>query len=433
LSRHWVTVADSLICYPREQLGNTMARLTAKTVENAKPRTTRVETPDDGCRGLYLIVQPSGRKSWAVRYRFNGKSKKLTLDRIDTLAAARKAATDALHELELGHDPAAKKFEAEASGRAATAARARDLIESLAAEFIVKHAKKRTRESTWRETERIFAKELLPVWRGRTVHDVTRRDVIDLLERIAEDRPIMANRVLAAVRKFFNWMAARDIIKASPCVGVEPPGEVKSRDRWLTDDEIKTLWLACEGEHSPFGPFVKMLLLTGQRRNEVAGMRWSELDLNGLVWTLPASRTKNGVEHVVPLSTQVFAIVSSMPRIADSKFVFTIAGDSHIGGFDRVKTRLDARMQLATSWVFHDLRRTAISGMARLGVDLAVIERTINHTSGTFAGVVGIYQRHDFAAGKRAALQRWANHIDELVHGAPTEKVVRGQFGRGGA
>jgi integrase len=401
-----------------------MARLTAKTVENAKPRATRVETPDDGCRGLYLIVQPSGRKSWAVRYRFNGKPKKLTLDRVDTLAAARKAATDALHELELGHDPAAKKFNAEAISRTAAAARARDTIESLAAEFIVKHAKKRTRESTWRETERIFAKELLPVWQGRPVHDITRRDVIDLLERIAEDRPIMANRVLSAVRKFFNWMAARDIIKVSPCLGVEPPGEVKARDRWLTDEEIKVLWLACEGEHSPFGFFVKVLLLTGQRRNEVAGMRWSELDMDNRTWTLPGSRTKNGVEHVVPLSAQVFAIISSMPRIADSKFVFTIVGHSHIGGFARLKTRFDASMKLAQPWVFHDLRRTAISGMARLGVDLAVIERAINHTSGTFAGVVGIYQRHDFAAGKRAALQRWADHIDAIVRGEPAGKVV---------
>ena len=407
--------------------------LTAKKIESIKPADVRQEIADGGCRGLYLVVQPSGRKSWAVRYRFQGKPRKLTLDGVVSLAEARKAATGALAELERGHDPAAKKFDAEATSRKAAEARARDTIESVAAEFLSKHARKKTRESTWRETERIFAKELLPVWRGRTVHDVTRRDVIDLLERIAEDRPIMANRVLAAVRKFFNWTVARDILKFSPCVGVEPPGEVKSRDRWLTDDEIKTLWLACEGENSPFGPFVKMLLLTGQRRNEVAGMRWSELDLNGLVWTLPASRTKTGVEHDVPLSTQVFAIVSSMPRIADSKFVFTIGGDSHIGDFNRVKTRLDARMQLATSWVFHDLRRTAISGMARLGVDLAVIERTINHTSGTFAGVVGIYQRHDFAAGKRAALQRLANHIDELVHGAPTEKVVRGQFGRGGA
>jgi integrase len=212
-------------------------------------------------------------------------------------------------------------------------------------------------------------------------------------------------------------------------MGVEPPSEIRSRDRWLTDEEIKNLWQACEGEPSPFQPFVKVLLLTGQRRNEVAGMRWSELDLNGRVCTLPPSRTKNGVEHTIPLSTQVFQIIELMPRIADSDFVFTIAGDSHIGGFARLKTRLDSTMQLAAPWVFHDLRRTAISGMARLGVNLAVIERTINHTSGTFAGVVGIYQRHDFAVGKRDALQRWADHIDFVVTGKPVGKIVRGRFG----
>ena len=398
--------------------------LTAKKIESIKPADVRQEIADRGCRGLYLVVQPSGRKSWAVRYRFQGKPRKLTLDGVVSLAEARKAATGALAELERGHDPAANKFDAEATSRKAALARERDTIESVAAEFLLKHARKKTRESTWRETERIFAKELLPVWRGRTVHDVTRRDVIDLLERIAEDRPIMANRVLAAVRKFFNWTVARDILKFSPCVGVEPPAEPRSRDRWLTDDEIKTLWQACEGEHLPFSPFVKLLLLTGQRRNEVAGMRWSELDVGGREWTLPPPRTKNGERHVVPLSTQVLQIIEAMPRIADSDFVFTVAGDSHIGSFARVKTRLDAMMQPAVPWVFHDLRRTAISGMARLGVNLAVIERVINHTSGTFAGVVGIYQRFDFAADKRIALQRWADHVEGIVKGVSADKVV---------
>src|SRR6266540_448930 len=197
-----------------------MAKLTAKSVESIKPGATRREMPDAGCRGLYLIVQPSGRKSWAIRYRFEGRPKKLTLDGAPTLAAARKAATDALHELAQGRDPAALKFEAKATAEKATAARAADTVDQLAALFIERHAKKKTRQNSWRQTVHVFDDIVLPAWPGRTVHDIKRRDIIEVVERVAEDRPIMANRTLAVLSKFFNWLAARDVIVASPCAGV---------------------------------------------------------------------------------------------------------------------------------------------------------------------------------------------------------------------
>jgi integrase len=301
-------------------------KLTAVSVENAKAGTQRVEIPDGKCQGLYLVIQPSGAKSWAVRYRYAGRKltlgPALALERGDaepdrdpvldgglTLAAARKLATDALHKLAKDIDPAQEKRQHKASSEETRAKLAGDTVENLKARFIERYAKRQNR--SWKQTEWIFDKLVLPAWKGRTVHDITKRDVIDLVESIERDRPILANRVLAAVRKWFNWLAARDVINASPCAGVVPPAKEKARDRRLSDGEIKALWSACDkreqdgggGIGEPFGSFVRLLLLTGQRRSEVAGIQWSEIDEGKRLWTLPGERTKNKQAHVVPLST----------------------------------------------------------------------------------------------------------------------------------
>jgi integrase len=397
--------------------------LTAKSVENAKPfASARREIPDGGCRGLYLIVQATGRKSWAVRYRFQGQPKKLTLDGGLTLAAARKQAAVALHELAQGRDPAALKFEARETAEKAAAERAADTVEQWAAHFIERHAKKKTRENTWRQTVHVFDDIVLPAWRGRVIHDIKRRDIIELIESVAEDRPIMANRVHAHLSKFFNWLCERDVIAASPCAGVKRPSAETARDRILSDAELKALWLACGDIGDPAGACIKILLLTGQRRSEVAGMRRGEI--NGDVWTLAPERTKNKQRHDVPLAAQAVSIIEGMPRIAGGDHVFTTSGWAPLSHFDRIKDELDARMQQRTPWVVHDLRRTVASGMAKLGVRLPVIEKCLNHASGSFRGIVGVYQRHDFAAEKRDALQRWADHIDAIVRGEPAGKVV---------
>ncbi|MGZ3283087.1 MAG: tyrosine-type recombinase/integrase, partial [Xanthobacteraceae bacterium] len=224
-----------------------MPILTVKKIENIKPQETRQEIPDGGCRGLYLIVQPSGRKSWAVRYRFQSKPRKLTLDGVDGLADARKAATTALHELDRGRDPAGLKFDTKAAKQKAAAERAADTIDNLAAQFIERYAKRQTRENSWKLTQRIFERFVLPAWRGKLVHDIKRRDIIELIEGVAEDTPVLANRVLAVLSRFFNWLASRDVIVASPCVGVARPAKETARDRILSDEEIKALWSACDG------------------------------------------------------------------------------------------------------------------------------------------------------------------------------------------
>ena len=399
-------------------------KLTAKTIENIKPKAHRFEVPDGGCRGLYLVVQPSsGHKSWAVRYRFNNKPRKLTLEGVGSLAAARKAATDALHDLEQKIDPAAKKFDAKAAAEKAAAERAADTVEWLATQFIERHVRK-LRPATQRQIEHVLDHTVLPAWSGRSVHDIRRRDCIDLIDGVAAERgAIAANRQQAWVAKFFNWLVARDVITASPMAGLPRPSKEHPRERVLGDGEIKDLWDACEAIGDPRGAFVRTLLLTGQRRSEVAGMRRSEIV--GDLWTLAAARTKNAKAHTVPFSAQVSRIIEQQPRIAGAEdYVFT-TGKGPIGRFDRIKAALDAQMQpSAGPWVMHDLRRTMASGLQKLGVPLEVTEAVLNHAGGSRGGIVGVYQTHQYGPEKRAALQRWADHIEGLVSGKPARAVA---------
>ena len=229
------------------------------------------------------------------------------------------------------------------------------------------------------------------------------------------ERGLTANRVLAAIRKLFSWAIQRGIVAASPVAGVTPPVAEKARDRILTGDEILQFWKATTELGYPFGDLAKMLLLTGQRRNEVAQMTWGELDLDRALWTLPGERTKNRKPHEVPLSDAAMGIIAAMPRIQTAGgFVFTSNGRTRIANFSRGKTALDSAMHGENHWTLHDLRRTAASGMARLGIALPVIEKALNHSSGSFRGIVSVYQRHSYADEKRNALQAWARFVLSL-------------------
>jgi integrase len=400
-----------------------MARLTTKFIENAKPADVRREIPDSGCRGLYYIIQPTNRRAWALRYRFNGTTRKLTLDSGLTLAAARQAATAALRELERGNDPAVLKFDARAKAEQAAADRERDTVDALVNRFLEKHARRKTRRNSWKQAEHVFFKIALPAWQGRVIHDITRRDVRELVENVAATRPVLANRAHAHLSRFFNWCLEQDIIAVSPAHGVKPPAKEQARDRVLTDAETIALWHACDTVGGSAGSVVKLLLLTGQRCGEVVGMRRSEI--SGDVWTLPPERTKNKQRHEVPLSTQALAIIDTVPGV-DRDFLFTSSDTRRLGNMAQAKVALDTHMKPAQPWVVHDVRRTVATGLAKLGVDLPVIEKCLNHKGGSFAGVVGIYQRHKYASEKRVALQRWADHVEGLVSGkAADEKIVQ--------
>jgi integrase len=421
-----------------------MARaLTARSVELTKSDPHgRIEIPDGLLVGLYLVIQPSGVKSWTVRYRFAGRTRNMTLGRYPALALkdARKAAGAVRSAVAEGRDPGAEKVAARATR---SCANEHELFQQVTALFVDRHLKKNRRPRYAAETERLLQREVLPRWSKRRIREIGRPDVLDLLDAIVDrGGRTTANKTLRAIRKLFNWAIDRGIVDTSPCTTVKEPLEEKSRDRVLTDDEIRWLWRACDKVGYPFGPLVKLLLLTGQRRSEVAGMAECELDFAELLWKIPGARTKNGKPHDVPLSDGALEVLQSSPRLKNKLGLrFTTTGETLVSGFSRAKYRLDkamlelARQEAATlgrggkkvtiaPWRLHDLRRTVASGMARLRVPLPVIEKVLNHASGSFAGIVSVYQRHDFADEKREALQAWARFVSSLTRNSLPHNVV---------
>jgi integrase len=385
--------------------------LTVRTVETLLPSHVRREVPDGLLPGLYLVIQPTGAKSWAARFRIEGRSQKLTLGRYPrlSLAAAREAARDALRQVAEGRDPRPAPINASAAAAASERLMFADLVDS----FLERHVQARNRPSTAKETERLLRRNVCPALGDREASTITRRDVISLLDgQVDGGAAVAANRTLAALSKLFNWAVDRGALESSPCTRLPKPGVERSRDRVLSDVELACVLQAAAELGWPFGTFVQLLALTGQRRNEVAGMRWSEIDTASSTWTIPAARTKNGRVHDVPLAPQVVAILDRVPNI-ESDLVLTTNMNSPISGFSKAKLELDrlinaGRAEPIAAWTYHDLRRTMASGMARLGIALPVIEKVLNHVSGSFAGVVGVYQRHDYATEKRAALDAWS-------------------------
>lgn len=401
--------------------------LTTKAVEAAKPDPERrYELADPAFSGLYLVVQKTGAKSWALRYRFGGKSVKLTLGRwpIMGLADARAAASEAIAKIERGVNPVeeakAEKAEKEASDRNA--------VRTLIGQFEKRHLRGlRSGDAVLRQ----FNLHVLPVWGDRDVRTITKRDVIELLDAITDSgRATTANRIRAYLSKFFNWCASRDVIDVPPTLTVKAPVKERTRERVLSDDEIRWFWLACDAAGFPWGAFGKLLLLTGQRLSEVAEM--TDAEIRGDLWQLASGRTKNGRAHDVPLSAAARAVLASVERVADEdgrvRFVFSTTGASSVSGFSRGRAGLHKTMQEIAAkergepveiphWTFHDLRRTCATGLARLGIPVRVTEAVLNHVSGTGGGIVAVYQRHDYAEEKRRALDGWAGFVAELVEG----------------
>lgn len=407
----------------------------------ASPPPKRIEHADGKVAGLFFITQPSGATSWALRYRADGASRKFTLGSFPALdlKTARRRAEEARGKIALGEDPAAAK---QASRAAAKAEREvdTDLVEIVVKQFVERHAKAHTRD--WRETERLLNRNVVNLWRGKRLSQISRADVHNLLDEIIDrGSPIAANRVFAQLRVLCSWAVKRGILSHSPCEGVSAPSSERGRqrERVLTDDELRLVWKAADAVGWPFGPIVRLLILTGARRDEVAQMEWREVDLDRAVWTLPASRSKNRREHTIPLSDMAIDVLRSLPRIERSGLVFTTNARTPVSGFSKAKPALDRAMaELAgegaspiPGWVLHDLRRTVATNLQRLGVRLEVTEAVLNHVSGSRAGIVGVYQKHDYAAEKRAALEAWARRIEAIVTGAEASNVFELAQARG--
>ena len=407
-------------------------KLTAATVDKMQPTDRRQEIPDSLCTGLYLTVQPTGKKGWQVRYRHGGVHRRMTLGGypVLSLADARQRARDTMAAATEGRDPAGEV-------KAAKAPKPEDSRDKLAAViglFMKRHAAHNRRAA---DVAAMFRREIMAKWGERAIHEITKRDVIDLLDGIVDrGSPITANRLLAHLRTLWTWAKGRDIITVSPFDGIKPPSPEKSRDRVLTDQEIIWFWRACEKLGQPFGPLYRLLLLTGQRLREVAEM--TEGEMRGNLWIIPAARVKNGDEHSVPLSEAVSAVLGAVQRISGKAgYVFTTTGQSPVSGFTRAKGRLDKLMaDIANEgraegidrieippFTIHDLRRTAASGMAGLRFPPHVVEAVLNHRSGTRRGVAGVYNRFDYADEKRAALEAWGNYVTRLAEGGADNVV----------
>lgn len=410
-----------------------MARvLTAKSVEAAKPGSTRKELPDAAMPGFYLVVQPSGAKSFAYRYRAGKKSRKLTLGKYPAfgLADAREEARKAARAVELGTDPAASKAEAKAAAREAQETD-RDKIKTLVEMYDRRHL---AGLKSGVAARAFLDRSAVAAWSNRDVHTIAKRDVIELLDGIVDrGAPIAANRTLAHLRAFFSWLRARDVIAVSPAEGVRRPVAERSRDRVLTDEELRMFWRATAEMGQPFGYLYRFLLLTGARLREAAEMKDAEID--GGIWTIPGDRAKNGEPHAVPLSEPALALLAGVRRIKGAGYIFTTNGASPVSGFAKAKARLDKAMLAElrkadpeahlSAFVVHDLRRTAASGMARLGIAPHVVEAVLNHQTGVVSGVAKVYNRFSYETEKRAALEAWGRYLLELVGERKVENVVR--------
>ena len=379
--------------------------LTDMTVATARATAAgRTEIWDAALPGFGLRVSKAGRKSWVVMYRIDGRKRRLTLGTFPalSLAAARDAARLALLDVSRGNDPAAQ--------RAASRGDRQQSFAALAAEYLDRHARRRKR--SWRQDERLLSVEVLPAWGARAADQITRQDVIRLIEAIADrGAPILANRVLALVRKLFNWAVEKDLVAASPVVTVKPPAGERRRDRVLSDAEIARLWQAWDGIGYPFGPWFKLLLATGQRREAVAAMRWSEITPKDGVWTIPAAQTRSGRPHAVPLPALAAEILMSLPR-SESPFVFPSRDDPArpISGHARARRIAIARSGVA-DWRLHDLRRTAAHAMSRLGVPATVLGDLLDLAQPPLMGLSELSITGVDMDVKRQALELWAQTL----------------------
>jgi integrase len=403
------------------------ARLTALAVDRFKPPASgQIEYFDTHLPAFGLRISYSGTKAWIVMTRVNGKLTRVTLGRHPamSLTEAREKARAVVESAKAGKDP--RLIEAEERRRKDQ--ERRTTFDGVAALFMERYVERELRANTAREYRRILQGPDTQDWRSRPISSLTKGDITDLLRRIEErGSPAAANRALAYLSKFFNWCIEQDLLTASPAARVRALSSVTARERVLTPEELMWVWTALDGFPGVFGPLFKVLLLTGQRRGEVAGMGWNELRNLGTdegVWDLPASRTKNGQPHLVPLAPEVQAILMAQPR--KGELVFSTTSTTALSGFSKAKRQLDelvaelrreAGLAPLPSWTLHDLRRTMVTMMnERLNIQPHVVEAVVNHLNGAAKqGVAGVYNRALYMNDRGKALSAWAACVSSLA------------------
>jgi len=428
-------------------------RFTDRSIKALKAKRERYEKWEDGRKGLGVRVSPAGRMSWVYMYRFEGRARRMTLGTYPalSLAGARVKHAKAMEMLEKGTDPGALLVGERRAEREA------ETIDELAEDYLEKWARPRKRSAA--EDERLLRANVLPHWGRRKAKDITRRDVIALLDGIVErGAPISANRTLAVIRRMFNFAVEKSILEASPVALMKAPAKENQRDRVLNTDEIRTLWHGLDT--APMSPgamlALKLQLVTAQRKGEVVGAPVNEFDLDGKVWTIAASRAKNGQAHRVPLSPLAVSLITEALAAAKAAKRNEAAED----GDERRAPRwlfpspkgdrpinpqaVDHALKRATTppekWrkgaklaetpaiavadmTPHDMRRTAASHMTALGISRLVVSKVLNHAE---AGVTAVYDRHSYDPEKRHALEVWAAHLEAILGAEPkADNVVK--------
>jgi site-specific recombinase XerC len=450
--------------------------LTALSVLKLKAGRVRLEIPDAGCPGLRLIIQPSGAKSWAMRFRRpDGKSAKLTLGPFDpsdkeaedqprigyplTLAAAHALATDIKRQRARDIDVVTETKADRKRRRDENVERASNVFGSIAREFFVKHRTKKwnSRPRRWFEDAAVLGLKyprgcdpakiepdeievikgsLAEKWESKPITDIDKYQVeAEIEEAIKHGSDSRARKLFSVLSVLFGWLPLKYKVGVNPMIGVKRPGPPSSRERKLDNSELVQFWKACDAIDEPkegstqrgiFGALYQTLLLVGARLREVSGMDRTEL--NG-VWEVPGDRTKNHLPFLVPLPAAALEIINAVPTVAGSSLVFTSNGKTPVSGFSKAKKALDTKMaEIAgkpiAPWRVHDLRRTFSTTLNEspedggLGIAPHIVEACLNHISGgARSGVAGTYNKAKYLSEKRVALQRWASHIEGLVSG----------------
>jgi len=403
-------------------------KLTKRAVEAIEPAAGVVVYWDTDLKGFGLKVTPAGKRVYIFQYRMGGRGSKLRRLTIGdhgrfTAEQARHAArkAQALKDDPVRpEDPGLMKRK-----RRDDEAKASHIsFVAFVDRFITykKNAGKRSK-SAWK-TKEYIDRDAVPKWRHRALKEIGPDDVHELIEEVSARSLHTAARLLSALRTLFAYAVEKRIIETNPCVGIKPPIQQTERDRALSPEEIADVWRASGQLNYPFGPFVRMLILTAQRRGEVAGMRWDEIDHRARTWIIPGSRTKNGESHTVHLSKPALDILDGIPRIGPCIFTTHEKGEVQISGFSKVKRQLDTLASLKEPWTFHDLRRTAVTRMANdLRVTAEVADKILNH-SAIIKGVARVYNRAQYLEERRSALEAWGNYVltqagDAAQEGAP--------------
>jgi integrase len=392
-------------------------KLTKSAIDALPAPSSDVVYWDAASPGFGVKITPKGRKVFIVLYRAGGAGSKLRKYTIGpfgrvTLHQARVAAQKVFAAKLEGRDLAAEKREAK---RRVVA----DRVEDLLATFIIQRLSK---NRSIAEISRLLRREVGKPWAGRSIHEISKRDVVELVCTIEQrGAPGSANKTLKSIKTFLRWCVGRAVLDRSPAEGVPLPAKEVARDRILDDRELANVILAARKIGGPYGSIVELLALTGQRREEVAGLHRDEFDLAQRIWTIPRARTKNAKAHIVHLSKQALAVLERADHCGP--LVLSPLGTKTFQNFTHAKRLLD-QLSGVTGWRLHDLRRTCVSGMARLGVAPHVADKILNHQSGTISGVAAVYQRHEFLAERRAALNRWGAHVAGLLKEAPSGRRI---------